>query len=171
MSLSLPLARLEHKGEHPGDRGVTLSGIVGHVADDFLTAGDALAQIQAKLMVSRVLARLLQQQRSAGGVGACPLGLSFPDLHSCSRQLDQGLDQGGRGAPSTVGVPERLPGFVSFPVVARVEKLDAAEIERRLGPAVGLDGYSRLVPSTEQMPGLRSDRVRPGTPGNVRVRR
>ena len=62
--------------------------------------------------------------------------LTLANLHARGGELDEGLEDVGHRALATVGMPEQLPDFMGFPVIAGVEERDASKIDRGCLPLV-----------------------------------
>ena len=58
--------------------------------------------------------------------------LTLANFDTCRGQLDQTLEELGRGPASTCGVPQSFPGLVRFPIVTRVEEPHPVQELRRL---------------------------------------
>jgi len=60
--------------------------------------------------------------RGSMSVGANAIRATLADLDAGDSKLDQALQQIGERTTSSGGVPEMLPRFVGFPIIAGVEK-------------------------------------------------
>src|SRR5687767_12760251 len=85
---------------------------------------------------------------------------AFPRFHPRCRQLDQPLEI-VRCCPSTAtGVPDLLPDFMGFPVVAVVEKLNAPQVCLVAIRIVRRQRLARLWSLTKAMPRRVAQRMR-----------
>src|SRR6056297_190702 len=93
-------------------------------------------------------------------------------LHTSRSQFDESFQQIGGGTRAANGVPKSFPCFVSFPVVAVIEKVDPVQVLATPLPPAGrkLARRRRLGYQTKPMPTAVAHRVR-CLPGHIGIRR
>lgn len=101
----------------------------------------------------QVSLHIAKQSRSSASVAGDSLRTALPRFHPSRGQFDQPLQIVRRHSLATAGMPDLFPRFMSFPVVAMIEQLNAPEVLFVLHGILGcqrlagLDGNSKAVPS------------------------
>ncbi len=116
------------------------------------------------------LGDLTKELLGTASVGGHSGGIAFSHFDPGGGEFDECFEEVGDGTGSVGGVPQRLPDFVSFPVITVIEKFDAAQILGRGLPVGGINGLGLRDAHAEAVAGGIADGVREMA-GNVGVRR
>ena len=97
------------------------------------------------------------------------VGVALASFHSSRCQLDEAFQKICRQPGSANADPDRLPGFVSFPVEAGIKQIDSEEVFLSLLPAIQIKVRNRNV-DAEGVPIFLTNRMRVHS-RDVRIRR